>query len=207
MHLSADGVVVVHHDATLDRTTNAVGPDRGAHRGRAGARGRRGTVSSAAGAFPFRGQGIGVPTLRDVLRRYRGMPIIIEMKVDTAEMGRARRGGGSTRRRRAIASARPVSVRRSARAARAALPEVATSACSAEVRLALYRSWAALAGAPARPTAAIRCRSVVEMGRGSCRRASFVHAHAARPQGAGLDRGRAGRHGAAAGLGRRRPDQ
>ena len=26
VHLSRDGVVVVHHDATLDRTTNGTGP-------------------------------------------------------------------------------------------------------------------------------------------------------------------------------------
>ena len=33
VHLSRDGVVVVHHDDTLDRTTDAQRADRGADRG------------------------------------------------------------------------------------------------------------------------------------------------------------------------------
>src|SRR5437870_3954690 len=41
------------------------------------------------GQFPFRGRGIGVPTLAEVLRRYRGVPTIIEMKIDTEAMGQA----------------------------------------------------------------------------------------------------------------------
>src|SRR5512144_1621777 len=86
VHLSADGVVVVHHDKTLDRTTNGSGPiaTRTADelaRLDAGYRFERG------GAYPFRGRGIGVPTLGEVLGRYRGVPTIIEIKVYTAAMG------------------------------------------------------------------------------------------------------------------------
>src|SRR4029453_7497065 len=73
VHLSADGLVVVHHDKTLDRTTNASGPiaarpARELERVDAGYWFKRGE------AYPFRGQGIGVPTLRAVLARYRGIP-------------------------------------------------------------------------------------------------------------------------------------
>ncbi len=72
VHLSRDGVVVVHHDATLDRTTNGTGPiaarsaeelaalDAGWHFG-------------VAAVSEFRGQAGGIPTLAEVLRRYRGI--------------------------------------------------------------------------------------------------------------------------------------
>lgn len=139
VHLSSDGVVVVHHDRLLDRTTNLSGPiaDRQAgelNRADAGCRFRRG------GETPFRAAGIGVPTLAGVLGRYRDARIIIEIKVNTVEMARA-----------------VVSVVRAAdaidrvclgsfglgvlRAVRALEPALATSAAREEVRWALYRSW------------------------------------------------------------------
>ena len=70
VRLSADGIPVVVHDATLDRTTDASGPvsARTAEelaRVDAGCR-----FTDDAGGFPFRGRGIGVPALVDVLRRY-----------------------------------------------------------------------------------------------------------------------------------------
>jgi len=139
VHLSADGVVVVHHDETLDRTTSGAGPLV-----RLTAR-ELAAVDAAyhferGGAHPFRGQGIGIPTLRDVLDRYRDIPIIIEMKVDSREMGLA-----LAREVREAAAADRVCAAgfgcRAVRAVRTALPEAASSACAAEVRLALYRSW------------------------------------------------------------------
>jgi glycerophosphoryl diester phosphodiesterase len=140
VHLSADGMVVVHHDTTLDRTTSAEGNIASK------------TVAELAkvdaafrfddqGTYPFRNQGIGIPTLRDVLQRYRDIPIIVEMKVDSAELGEAvasevRRAGAAER----VCAAGYGS--RSAAAVRAALPEMAFSACHAEVRMAVYRAWA-----------------------------------------------------------------
>src|SRR5579884_3278254 len=88
VHLSADGVVVVHHDPTLDRTTNATGPVS-AKTAAELARVDAGYQFSKNGQFPFRGQGIGVPTLAEVFRRYPGVPTIIEIKVYTAAMGQA----------------------------------------------------------------------------------------------------------------------
>jgi glycerophosphoryl diester phosphodiesterase len=139
VHLSADGVVVVHHDTTLDRTTNASGPVA-AKKADELARVDAGYRFERGGAFPFRGQGIGVPALADVLQRYRGVPTIIEIKVYTPAMGDA--VAREIRRADAldyvcVAGYGPAS----ARAARAALPDVPASACHAEVRLALYRSW------------------------------------------------------------------
>src|SRR5262245_48180732 len=88
VHLSADGVVVVHHDKTLDRTTNASGPVA-ARTADQLARVDAGYWFARGGEYPFRGCGIGVPTLREVLTRYRGKPTIIEIKVYTAAMGEA----------------------------------------------------------------------------------------------------------------------
>ena len=88
VHLSADNVVVVHHDRTLDRTTNATGPVA-ARTADELARVDAGYRFARGGEYPFRGRGIGVPTLREVLGRYRGVPTIIEIKVYTTAMGRA----------------------------------------------------------------------------------------------------------------------
>jgi len=140
-HLSSDGVVVVCHDSTLDRTTNA-----------SGAINRRTAAElsqvdagyrwvDVGGHHPFRGCGVGVPTLRDVLRRFRDVPIIIEMKVDHQEMGRAVAAdvlAASAVDRVCAAS----DGSRAIRAVRKALPAMATSATRWDVRLALYRSWA-----------------------------------------------------------------
>ena len=139
VHLSADGVVVVCHDATLERTTDAAGPlgtRTAADLARVDA-GHR--FVDAAGGFPFRGLGIGIPTLNEVLRRYPDMFLIVEMKDDTAAMGRA-----VVEALRAAGAVDRVCVagygQQSLDAARAALPEVATSASYPEARWAVYRS-------------------------------------------------------------------
>jgi glycerophosphoryl diester phosphodiesterase len=140
VHLSADGVPVVHHDRTLDRTTSASGPVA-AQTAAALSRVDAGHSFRDGDGFPFRNQGIGVPTLAEVLRRYADVPVIIEMKVDSPEMGQA----VAHEVRLASAVERVCAAGygfRSAAAARAALPEMASSACHAEVRLAVYRTWA-----------------------------------------------------------------
>ena len=139
VHLSADGVVVVCHDATLERTTDAAGPlvaRTAADLARVDA-GHR--FSDAAGAFPFRGLGVGIPTLNEVLRRYPDMFLIVEMKDDTTAMGvavaEAVRAAGAVDRVCVAGYGQ-----RSLDAARAALPEAATSASYPEARWAVYRS-------------------------------------------------------------------
>ena len=141
VQLSSDGIVVVCHDPTLDRTTNMTGAVARLtadelSRVDAGYR-----FTDGGGAYPFRNQGVCIPTLADVLRRYPGHRIIVEMKVDSPEMGRAvadvvRAAGAAERVCVAGYGVRSLS------AARAALPGLATSAGHAEVRMALYRSWA-----------------------------------------------------------------
>ena len=146
VHLSADGIAVVCHDDTLDRTTEASGPVRArtaAELGRIDAGCR---FTDAAGNYPFRERGVCVPTLREVLARYRDTPIIIEMKVDTAAMGLAvvndvRAAGAIDRVCAAGYGQRAID------AVRSALPQIHTSACHPEARLAVYRS---IAGWPIR---------------------------------------------------------
>jgi glycerophosphoryl diester phosphodiesterase len=140
VHLSADGVPVVFHDDVLDRTTDATGPlsaRTAAELARVDAGFR---FQGARSNYPFRGQGLGVPQLRDVLRRHRGVPIIIEMKLDSEEM--ASRVADDIRAADAVEYVCAAGYgSTSAATIRRLLPDVASSACHAEVRLAVYRSW------------------------------------------------------------------
>jgi glycerophosphoryl diester phosphodiesterase len=140
VRLSADGVPVVHHDVTLDRTTSHAGP-LATHTAAELAQIDAGYRFAIKGGFPFRKRDIGIPSLRSVLLRYQDVPIVIEMKVDSAEMGQAvaqdiLAAGAVDRVCIAGYGAR------SAAAARAALPGAASSATHPEVRLAVYRGFA-----------------------------------------------------------------
>ena len=120
VHLSRDGVVVVHHDLTLDRTTTLRGPI---------------ALRDAAELRRAR-----VPTLAEVLMRYRDARIIIEMKVNAPALARA--VVDLLHRTAAVDRVCLGSFGwRVLRAARALEPRVATSAAREEVRWALYRSW------------------------------------------------------------------
>jgi glycerophosphoryl diester phosphodiesterase len=82
VHLSRDGELVVSHDPTLERCTDAEGPlaertlaqlqrlDAGYH------------FSPDGQHFPFRGQGVRLPTLREVLRAFPGLRLNVEAKPD-----------------------------------------------------------------------------------------------------------------------------
>jgi glycerophosphoryl diester phosphodiesterase len=153
VRLSRDGVVVVHHDRTLDRTTNLRGPlarltageleraDAGYwYRPDRDQRPETGPAGSEAADFPFRGHGIGVPALSAVLARYPEVPIVVELKVDHPGMAAAvievvRKGDATDRVCVGSFS------RRVLREARRLEPRLATSAAREEVRWALYRSW------------------------------------------------------------------
>lgn len=120
VHLSSDGVVVVHHDLTLDRTTRLRGPLASR------------TSRELAAAD--------VPALADVFARYPSARVIVEMKVNTVELARAtvdvvRRAGAAERV--CLGSFG----RRVLRAVRTIDPAIATSAAREEVRWALYRTW------------------------------------------------------------------
>ena len=81
VRLSRDGAPVVMHDETLDRTTDRTGPVR-AHALvdlRATDAGYRFTADGGR-TFPFRGTGVRVPTLGEVLWTFPLMPMLIEIK-------------------------------------------------------------------------------------------------------------------------------
>jgi glycerophosphoryl diester phosphodiesterase len=143
VHLSRDGVVVVHHDDRLDRTTDAAGPIAALtadELARVDA-GYRFVPSATAGepTFPFRGRGIGIPTLRTILRRYPNARIIVELK--TAEEELARRTVEAVREADAVDRVAIGSFYwRGLSAVRRFEPRLATGAAREETRWALYRS-------------------------------------------------------------------
>lgn len=81
-----DGEAVVFHDATLDRTTDGAGPvaarttaelrslDAGFH-----------FTPDGGGTFPFRGRGIGISTLAEVLAALPGVRLNVEIKDAAAQ--------------------------------------------------------------------------------------------------------------------------
>jgi glycerophosphoryl diester phosphodiesterase len=84
VHLSADGRVVVIHDGTLDRTTDARGavaslPFDRIRTADAGARFTRDGM-----VFPFRSREVRVPAMEEVLERYPETPLLIEVKTAAA---------------------------------------------------------------------------------------------------------------------------
>jgi glycerophosphoryl diester phosphodiesterase len=120
VHLSRDGVVVVHHDRLLDRTTTLTGP-----------------IAERTADELRRAQ---VPTLGEVLARYPQARVIIEMKINHPSLAAAtvdvvRLAGAVDRICLGSFGLRVL------RAARAIEPAIATSAAREEVRWALYRSW------------------------------------------------------------------
>jgi glycerophosphoryl diester phosphodiesterase len=139
VHLSRDGVPVVIHDATLDRTTDASGPVS-ARTAAELAGVDAGYRFAVGGGFPFRGQGGGVPRLEEVIDAVPRGRIIIEMKQGTPELARAvidvvRRAGAA--RRVCVGSFYSAGLA----VMRAEAPEIATSASQEEARWTLYRSW------------------------------------------------------------------
>ena len=139
VRLSKDGEVVVIHDATLDRTTEADGPVSrltAAELGHVDAGFRFG----ADAGFPWRGRGEGVPLLADVLADHPVLPFIVEVKGDDPAVAEAavavvRRAGALDRVCfGGFADVTLAAVRRAA-------PEACTSAATEEIRGALYRSY------------------------------------------------------------------
>ena len=80
VHLSKDGVVVVHHDARVDRTTNASGEVRGFAFSELRALDAGYRFVDAEGQHSFRGRGCQIPRLVDVLAAFPGRGFNIELK-------------------------------------------------------------------------------------------------------------------------------
>lgn len=138
VQLSRDGEVVVIHDPTLERTTDGRGAVADCTAGELG-RIDAGAQFGADRGWPYRGQGIGIPTLRVFLRRYRDLPLVVEVKGDQPEVAdRAlaliKEAGAEDRV--LVASFSDTVLRHVRRVA----PHMPTSASRPEVRSALIRS-------------------------------------------------------------------
>ena len=133
VHASADGQLVLLHDDTVDRTTNGTGRARDMTLAQLQSLDAGYRWPYEGGRFPFRGQGIVIPRLQDVLSEFPQARFNIELKQlsapDVAALCVQLRGanaGGRT----LVASFHAESLG----AFRAACPEVPTSATPAEVR-------------------------------------------------------------------------
>jgi glycerophosphoryl diester phosphodiesterase len=149
VHLSRDGVPVVIHDATLERTTNGAGPVAARTAAELAAL-DAGATFAAVDGYPFRDRGHGVPALESVLERHPTARVIIEMKYGTPALARA--VIAVVRRLHAESRVCLGSFQQQALdTARAIAPEIATSASQPEARWALHRSWVRWPWMPGRP--------------------------------------------------------
>jgi glycerophosphoryl diester phosphodiesterase len=81
MHSTADGVPVVLHDSTVDRTTDGIGPVQGLTLEELKALDAGYQWTSDEGqTFPYRDQGITVPTVEEVFAAFPTTPMNIEIK-------------------------------------------------------------------------------------------------------------------------------
>jgi glycerophosphoryl diester phosphodiesterase len=139
VQLSRDGEVVVIHDPTVERTTDGTGAvkdltadelarlDAAAHFG-------------ADRGWPYRGQGIGIPTLRSLLNRHREVPWVVEVKSDQLEV--ADRALAIIRETRAEDRVMLASFSHAVMAhVRRVAPHIPTSGSRQEVQSALVCSW------------------------------------------------------------------
>lgn len=140
VHLSKDGVVVIHHDDTLERTTSGRGALSDFTAAELASLDACCHFVGPDGGRPYRGMGFGVPALREVLVRYPGAPLIVELKGPGS--GLARAVVDEVRAAGALARVAVGSFHASAlRTVRAYEPALATGAAQSETRWALYRSW------------------------------------------------------------------
>ena len=84
VHLSADGRVVVIHDPALDRTTDRSGAVASLTLAQIQAADAGARFTTDGRTFPFRGQGIRVPVIEEVLARFPSTPLLIELKTAAA---------------------------------------------------------------------------------------------------------------------------
>jgi glycerophosphoryl diester phosphodiesterase len=87
IRITRDGVVVVIHDPTLDRTTGGAGQvAQQSVRDLAGVDAGARFSPDGGATFPFAGKGVGIPTLEELIERYPSTPLLIEIKVAEASL-------------------------------------------------------------------------------------------------------------------------
>jgi glycerophosphoryl diester phosphodiesterase len=139
VRLSKDGKVVVIHDADVARTTGTSGAVSDFTASQL-AQLDAGFTFASDDRHPFRGSGLGVRLLADVLLRHSSLPFIVELKgtdVALANAAVAVVAGANALDRVCFGGFSDAMLR----AARAADPRVCTSAAHDDIRRALYRSY------------------------------------------------------------------
>jgi glycerophosphoryl diester phosphodiesterase len=100
VRLARDGVPVVIHDRTLERTAGRHAAVASLTVAELRAVDVGATFTRDGKSFPYRGRGLTVPTLAEVLARFPGLPMLIEIKVPEAAtpVERALETAGATQR-------------------------------------------------------------------------------------------------------------
>ncbi|MCB9597814.1 MAG: glycerophosphodiester phosphodiesterase [Sandaracinaceae bacterium] len=80
LHVTRDGVIVCFHDDTLDRTTDGVGRVRELSLGELRTLDAGYRFSPDGRTFPFRGQGVTMPTLEEAFALHPELKLNVEMK-------------------------------------------------------------------------------------------------------------------------------
>jgi glycerophosphoryl diester phosphodiesterase len=80
IHLSADGVLIVSHDETVDRSTEGTGLIKSKTLAELRALDFGYRFEDEHGDFPFRGSGLGLPTLADIFERFPDRILNIDIK-------------------------------------------------------------------------------------------------------------------------------
>lgn len=151
VQVTSDGEVVVLHDPTLERTTDGSGPIsalRFAELGRLDA-GYRYSPDGGR-TFPFRGQGVRVPRLAELLEEFPEVPLNIEIKPEGAAIVAAVVHLVRAARAPVVLAAEHDSIMR---AIRAAAPEIPTSLAAGEV--AVFFAVLQAGGMPTLPDGAV----------------------------------------------------
>lgn len=80
LHLTRDGVLVCHHDDTLDRTTDGRGPVRAHTLAELDALDAGHAFTTDGARFPYRGRGVRIPTLGAALEACPDASFVLELK-------------------------------------------------------------------------------------------------------------------------------
>ncbi len=88
LHASADGHLVIIHDASVDRTTNGSGRIDSLTLAQLTALDAGYRWEGPENTFPFRDQGVHIPTLEAVLSTFRHKRLLIEIKPDSPQIAR-----------------------------------------------------------------------------------------------------------------------
>jgi glycerophosphoryl diester phosphodiesterase len=144
LHLSSDGELVVIHDRTLERTTDGEGPVAALSLEQLQTLDAGYRWSADGGqSFPYRGQGIRIPSFAEVLEGFPDTPKVIEIKVADVGMEALLCAALEAHQQRGLVIVGSF-YDRSLQLFREQCPGVATSAGPGAVRLLVALNWLGL---------------------------------------------------------------